>query len=114
MWTKPFTPSFWGLGFKLQSLFIVNLAFSSHPTLGFNFLLWHYNFNFLRNGVKEKMSLFFLFLFCFLSFHAPLFFTKLKTPSEWEDVTEQLSLDNEEEEKDWDKNNLEDLAYLKR
>lgn len=34
MWTKPFTPSF-GIGLNFNP-FIVNLAFSSHPTLGFN------------------------------------------------------------------------------
>jgi hypothetical protein len=34
MWRKPFTPSF-GMGLNLNP-FIVNLAFSSHPVLGFN------------------------------------------------------------------------------
>jgi len=35
-----------------------------------------------------------------------------QTTSEWEDITEQLAMDNDDEEKDWT-NNLEDLAYLK-
>lgn len=34
MWTKPFTPSF-GVGLKLKP-FIVDLAFSRHPVLGFH------------------------------------------------------------------------------
>ena len=34
MWKKPFTPSF-GIGLNINP-FIINLAFSSHPTLGFN------------------------------------------------------------------------------
>ncbi len=61
--------------------------------------------------MELKRRCLFFCLILFLSFHAPLF-SQTETPSEWEDVTEQLSLDNEEEEKDWT-NNLEDLAYLK-
>ena len=44
-------------------------------------------------------------------FYLPLC-AQTETTSEWEDVTEQLAMDNDDEEKDWT-NNLEDLAYLK-
>jgi len=53
------------------------------------------------------------FFICFslFLFHTNLF-AQTETSSEWEDLTEQFSGDNDDEEKDWT-NNLEDLAYLK-
>ena len=60
--------------------------------------------------MELQRKLFFIYLIPFI-FFTPLF-AQTETPSEWEDLTEQLSLDTEDEEKDWT-NNLEDLAYLK-
>ncbi len=58
--------------------------------------------------LREKLIFagFILFLF-----HSTLF-AQTETPAEWEDLTEQMTTDKDEEEKDWT-NNLEDLSYLK-
>ena len=62
--------------------------------------------------MELNKNILFIFIVSFLSSGFSVY-AQVNTPSEWEDVTEQLPLDDsDEEEKDWS-NSLEDLEYLK-